>query len=288
MPLFAIQWGLIVTCALSSVTGLSGAINPKATIARFFGDSFPNGDLFQWNTKMQFLSLLVVYSLNIIVALSCPYANLAYMLAAGNMIRVIWIVVNFLTDAEKLAYMGFKEDGKMLKIICGVQSVLAVVIVVCAYVSSTNPDYQVMIDALEAPGDFGPYTYFVYFFCGVGILGRIPQVIMVKKAMARFMKNGEEGLPTDKGEIAVLEFSFGFTALNFLLIWSFMLAIFFATPTVFPIALFMLILCGPIFMPQMVWTLVNLDSLGFALPPMIFFLLLLAIMFGASLLQVFL
>ena len=128
MPLFAIQWGLIVACALSSVTGLSGVVNPQATLNRFFGENFPAGDIYLWNTKMQFLSLLVVYSLNLIVALYCPYAYLAYMLAAGNMIRVLWIVVNFLIDAEKLAYMGFAENGKMLKVICAIQSVLAVVI----------------------------------------------------------------------------------------------------------------------------------------------------------------
>ena len=288
MPLFAIQWGLIVACALSSVTGLSGVVNPQATLNRFFGENFPAGDIYLWNTKMQFLSLLVVYSLNLIVALYCPYAYLAYMLAAGNMIRVLWIVVNFLIDAEKLAYMGFAENGKMLKVICAIQSVLAVVIAVCTYVSSTNADYQAMVDALDAPDDFGPYTYFVYFFCAVGILGRLPQVLMVKQAMGRFMKDGEAGLPTDKGQMAVLEFSFGFTAVNFLLIWIFMLAIFLAIPTVFPIALFMLILCGPIFMPQMIWTLMNLESTGFAMPPMIFFLLLLAVMFGASLMQIFL
>ena len=63
---------------------------------------------------MQFLSLLVIYVLNIFVAVWTPLPVLAYMLAAGNLIRVVY-VLSYAFNPEKLALMGMPADAKMLK-----------------------------------------------------------------------------------------------------------------------------------------------------------------------------
>ena len=287
--MYAIQWGLIISALISSITGISGVANTPATLERFFGPSYPTGALFTWNFKMQFMSLLVVYSLNFFVAIWCPFTTLGYMLGAGNMVRVAYIFFVYMIDAEKMAHLGMQENGKMLKVICAIQTVLAVVIFGCTYVSSTNVEYNSFADGLAASAvsaDFGAFTYFVYVFAGIGILGRIPQLINPKAGMARFMKDGEAGLPSDKGEITMLEFSVGFTAVNFLLVWTFTLSILFYTPTSVPIALFLLAI-SLMFIPFIASTIIGAAETGFALPPMLFFLILISTNFGAALMELF-
>lgn len=289
MPIFAIQYGLVVSALISSITAFSGVFKTTDTMERFFGPSFPSGGLFLWNMKMQFLSLLVCYGLNIIVAVWAPFTTLAYLLAVGNMVRVAF-VLSYALDAEKIALMGMAENGKMLKVICVLQTVLAVVIAGCTYVSSTNADYVAYTSGLAATAasaDFGPYTYFVYVFAGIGILGRAPQVIKPIAGMARFMAGGEDALPSDKGELTILTFAFTFTAVNFLLVWSLTLVIFAFVPTITPIATFMTAV-SLIFLPMMFSTILNAADTGFGIPQLLFFLCLISIMLGSSLLTLLL
>ena len=283
--MYAIQWGLIISALISSITGISGVANTPATLERFFGPSYPTGALFTWNFKMQFMSLLVVYSLNFFVAIWCPFTTLGYMLGAGNMVRVAYIFFVYMIDAEKMAHLGMQENGKMLKVICAIQTVLAVVIFGCTYVSSTNVEYNSFADGLAASAvsaDFGAFTYFVYVFAGIGILGRIPQLINPIQGAERFMAEGKS-LPSDKGEQTMLEFAVGFTALNYITIWAFVLGLTFVVPGVTPIALFMAIVCGA-FVFVMGKTIIDIDDYGFNIRPMLFFLVLISVMFGASVL----
>lgn len=279
------QWGLVVSACLSSITAVRGLADGQGTMVQFFGENFPVGAIFEWNMKMQFLSLLVMYSLNIIVAAWCPIPILAYLLAAGYFIR-IGFVLSFALNAEKVALMGMSENGKLLKIICVIQAVLGAVIAGCTYLSSQDDSYMAYVAGISsaaADAEFGTYLYFVYVFGAIGILGRIPQIINVRTGMARFMAKGEGGLPTDKGKMTVLEFSFGFTAVNFLLTWSFVIFMMSYIPNVAPVATFMTAI-GVVFIAQMARTLTEIADLGFALPPMIFFVVLISTMFGASLL----
>lgn len=285
MVFFAIQWGLVVSAVISSITAVRGIFSTQDTMAQFFGETFPVGLIFEWNTRMQFLSLLVIYVLNIFVAVWCPLPVLGYMLAAGNLIRVVY-VLSFAFSPEKLALMGMPADAKMLKIICALQTVLGLVIAGCTYLSAQNADFVAYADGLTAAAadaDFGPFVYFVYVFCAIGIIGRIPQLISPKAGMARFMARGEDGLPADKGKMAVLEFTFGFQAVNFLLTWSFLLVVLYYTPTILPVAYF---LAGVsfVFIFMMGRTIMDAQEMGFGFPQLIFFLTLIAFMFGASLL----
>eukprot|EP00964_Phaeocystis_antarctica_P092450 scaffold59465_cov63-Phaeocystis_antarctica.AAC.3 len=278
--MFAIQYGLILSCVLSSITGLSGVLDTPGTAKRFFGTNYPTTAIFVWNFKMLFGSLLFVYALNVVVAVYAPLTTLAYVLACGNLIRVCF-VMQYVVSAEKLALMGLVENGKMLKIIVVVQVTLAAVIAGCAYVSSSDPEYVAYAGAIT-PTDRGSYSYFVYFFCAVGILGRIPQVLNPMKAAKRFMAEGR-ALPSDKGELLQMEFTFGFTAINYLQVWAFVLALTFFVPTMTPIAGFMT-LAGGVLIAILVKTILGIDEIGFAIPPMLFFLTLISVMFGASVL----
>lgn len=285
MVFFAIQWGLVVSALISSITAVRGVVKTQDTMAQFFGETFPVGLIFEWNTRMQFLSLLVIYALNIFVAVWCPLPVLGYMLAGGNLVRVVY-VLSYAFSPEKLALMGMPSDAKMLKIICGLQVVLGLVIAGCTYLSSQNADYVAYADGLSAAAadaDFGSFTYFVYVFCGIGILSRLPSIVKPRLGMARFMARGEEGLPADKGKLTVLEFTFGFQAINFFLTWSFLLVVLYYTPTIVPVAGFLAGVCLT-FMPMMGGTIIDAQEMGFGYPQLIFFLSLIGVMFGASLL----
>merc|ERR1712166_128114 len=166
-----------------------------------------------------------------------------------------------------------------LKVIIIVQVTLAAVIAGCAYSSSSDPEYIAYAAAIT-PTDLGSYSYFVYFLCAVGILGRIPQVLNPIKAAKRFMAEGR-ALPSDNGELLQMEFTFGFAAINYLQVWAFVLGLTFFEPSVTPIAGFMT-LAGGVLIAIMVKTIVSVDDLGFATPPMLFFLTLISVMFGAS------
>jgi hypothetical protein len=107
--MYVIQWGLLVSCALSSITGIAGVFDAEGTLKKFFGESAPQGPMFKWNFRMQFLSLLIVYSLNIVVALAVPLPTLAYTLACLNLVRVAY-VSQYIVNAEKLAMMGLQEN----------------------------------------------------------------------------------------------------------------------------------------------------------------------------------
>ena len=279
--MFAIQYGLLISFALSSITGISGVASTGTTMQRFFGDSYPTAPIFFWNFRMQFGSLLVVYLLNVFVALYIPLTKLAYILASMNLMRVAY-VMQYVVNAEKLALMGFLENGKMLKIICIVQGVLASVIAGCAYVSSSNAEYIAFVATLTPAEELGPYKYFVYVLCTIGVLGRIPQLINPIQGAERFMAEGKS-LPSDKGEQTMLEFAVGFTALNYITIWAFVLGLTFVVPDVTPIALFMAIVCGT-FVLFMAKTIKEIDDYGFNIRPMLFFLVLISVMFGASVL----
>ena len=102
------------------------------------------------------------------------------------------------------------------------------------------------------------------------------------KGAERFMAEGKS-LPSDKGEQTMLEFAVGFTALNYLTIWAFVLGLTFVVPDVTPIALFMAIVCGT-FVLFMAKTIKEIDDYGFNIRPMLFFLVLISVMFGASVL----
>jgi len=286
MVFYAIQWGLVVAAALSSITAVSGVVNTQGTMERFFGGNFPTDALSAWNMRMLFMSLLVAYALNVVVAVWMPFSGLAYTLAVGNMIRV-GFVLRYILDAEKIGLMGMAENGRMLKIICALQTVLAVAICTCTYVSSTDEDYTSYSDELAAAADgadLGAFAYFVYAFCAIGILGRIAQVVNVRTGMARFMVNGEADLPSDKGVYTINEFTFGFAAVNFLTIWSFVIALTFFAASSTPLAALLVGVCV-FFMPMMMRTIIDLPALKFALPPMLFFVALICTMFGASLLE---
>jgi len=278
--MFAIQYGLVLSCVLSSITGLSGVLDTPGTAKRFFGTNYPTTAIFVWNFKMLFGSLLFVYALNVVVAVYAPLTTLAYVLACGNLIRVCF-VMQYVVSAEKLALMGLTENGKMLKVIIIVQVTLAAVIAGCAYSSSSDPEYIAYAAAIT-PTDLGSYSYFVYFLCAVGILGRIPQVLNPIKAAKRFMAEGR-ALPSDKGELLQMEFTFGFAAINYLQVWAFVLGLTFFVPSVTPIAGFMVLVCG-INILVIAKAIVGIDELGFATPPMLFFLTLLSVIFGASVL----
>lgn len=290
--MFAIQTGLLLAFAISSITAISGVFNTEATLAKFYGEGqYPSAPIFLWNFRMLFGSLLVVYSLNVVVALYCPLTKLAYMLAVGNMIRVAYIAGKFMINPEKMALLNFAEDGKMLKIICAVQTVLAVVIAGSAYVSSTDPAYvafaanyaaEQTAAGLPDNRDVGPYIYFVYGMCGVGILGRVPQLLDPVKGMQRFMAE-DRPLPSDKSEMTMLEFAFGFTAVNYILTWSFLLFIVQQITSMVPIAGFFCLVCGT-FIVVLAKTLAGISDFGFAVPPMLFFFCLVSTMLGASLL----
>ena len=276
--MFAIQYGLVLSCVLSSITGLSGVLDTPGTAKRFFGTNYPTTAIFVWNFKMLFGSLLFVYALNVVVAVYAPLTTLAYVLACGNLIRVCF-VMQYVVSAEKLALMGLTENGKMLKVIIIVQVTLAAVIAGCAYSSSSDPEYIAYAAAIT-PTDLGSYSYFVYFLCAVGILGRTPQVLNPIKAAKRLMAEGKS-LPSDKGELLQLEFVLGFTSINFLQIWAFVLGLSFVVPTVTPIAGFITVICG-VFIPVMAKTILGIDELGFATLPMLFYLIIISVMFGAS------
>lgn len=172
------------------------------------------------------------------------------------------------------------------RIICGLQTALGAVIGGCTYLSAQNADFVAYADGLTAAAadaDFGPFVYFVYGFCGIGILGRIPQLISPRAGMARFMARGEDGLPSDKGKMTVLEFTFGFQAVNFLLTWSFLLVVLYYTPTILPVAYF-LAAVSFVFIFMMGKTVMDAAEMGFGYPQLIFFLVLIGTMFGASLL----
>jgi hypothetical protein len=286
--MFAIQYGLILSCVLSSITGFSAVLDMPGTMKRFFGPNHPTTAIFIWNFKMQFVSLLFVYALNVVVAVYTPLTTLAYVLACMNLIRVGY-VMQYVVSAEKVALLGFVENGKMLKVIIVVQTVLAAVIACCALLSSSDPEYIAYAatiidrgDCCKGFGALGSYAYFVYFLCAVGILGRIPQVRNPIKAAKRFMAEGKS-LPSDKGELLQIEFAFGFTAINYLQIWVFVLGLTFVVPSATPIAGFMTLVCG-VGISMIVKTIIEIDEHGFAMLPMLFFLTLLSVMFGASVL----
>ena len=276
--MFAIQYGLILSCLLSSITGLAGVLDTPGTMVRFFGPNYPTAAILMWNFKMQFGSLLSVYALNVVVAVYAPLTTLAYVLACMNLIRVGY-VMQYLVSAEKMALMGFMENGKMLKVIIAVQTVLAAAIAGCAYSSSLDLEYIAYAAAIT-PAPLGSYAYFVYFLCAVGILGRTPAVLNPIKVQKRFMAEGKS-LPSDKGELLQLEFVLGFIAINFLQIWAFVLGLSFVVPTVTPIAGFITVICG-VFIPVMAKTILGIDELGFATLPVLFFLIIISVMFGAS------
>jgi len=212
-----------------------------------------------------------------------PFTTLAYLLALGNLLRVAF-VLSFALNPEKIALMGMAENGKLLKVICGLQIVLGGVIAGCTYLSSQDEGYLAYAaDLASSEPDFGNYLYFAYVFCGIGVLGRLPQVINVRAGMARFMANGEAGLPSDKGKMTTLEFTFGFTAVNFLLTWAFVIVMVSYAPTVVPIAGF-LTLVSLIFIFVMARTILDAGELGFGVPQLLFFLVLISLMFGTSLL----
>lgn len=123
----------------------------------------------------------------------------------------------------------------------------------------------------------------MYFFCAIGILGRIPQLINPIEGMKRFMADDKK-LPSDKGELTILEFAFGFTAVNFACIWGFVLYLTFVMADLTALTIFLLVI-SIIFIGLMAKTIVDIGELGFAIKPMLFFLILISTMFGASLLQ---
>jgi len=289
--MFAIQWGLIISCILSSITGISGVFNPEATMDRFFGEGLaPSGPIFSVNFRMLFASLIFLYSLNLLIAVYCPFVSLAYMLCAGNMIRVFYIVLVYMVNPEKMALLAFAEGGKMLKLICVVQTVLAIVIGVCAYISSGDADYiayAAELAAAASDADFGPYTYFVYTICFIGMLTRLSQIFKPTDGIARLLANGKDDLPSDKGDLVRLEFAAGFYALNLVMLWVFVIAMLYLTPVLTPVVYFFTGLCGLVVV-LMAYAVVNAAELRMAVLPLAIFLAIISIMFGASVLALLL
>ena len=89
-----------------------------------------------------------------------------------------------------------------------------------------------------------------------------------------------KSLPSDKGEQAMLKFAVNHINYH---VWAFVLGLTFVVPDVTPIALFMAIVCGT-FVLFMAKTIKEIDDYGFNIRPMLFFLVLISVMFGASVL----
>ena len=123
MPLFAIQWALVVCNVISSLTAIPGVVFGVETdqfhssMERFF-DRMPAASdqkLLKLMMKFLFGGLLFVYILGIFAAFYCPTVIIGYMFGAGDFLRVALILVWIYADAEKYAMTGF---GNQLKVTC--------------------------------------------------------------------------------------------------------------------------------------------------------------------------
>ena len=122
--MFAIQYGLLISFALSSITGISGVASTGTTMQRFFGDSYPGANLLlEFPVRLARCGYLPAE--RVCRALH-PLTKLAYILASMNLMRVAYVISTW--SMREAVLMGFLENGKMLKIICIVQGVLASVV----------------------------------------------------------------------------------------------------------------------------------------------------------------
>merc|ERR1711959_312302 len=110
-----------------------------------------------------------VYALSIFCAFFCPLISIGYMFATGNMVRVIYIMVQISFD-KRWETSNFSKKGIIT--ICIIQTILGVAIYACTYASSIDPDYLEYEASLKATAgenfeEDKPYVYLIYAIGGL-------------------------------------------------------------------------------------------------------------------------
>lgn len=290
MPLFAIQWALIVCNILSSITALPGVLYAvdsdqfHAAMERFF-DKMPNPSdqkLLKLMMKFLFGGLLFVYILGIFAGFYCPTPVIGYMFGAGNFLRVGYIGL-WMMNAETYAMTGF---GGQLKVILVVQSVLGIVILACTYISSGNADYQAYAAAMaaDAEGKWDADAFYIKFIFGIHAfftLTGLPGLIAPGFAIKQYI-TVESKLPADKAGMLTLEFLMGFQQLAILTIQIFGAVMLWYAPSIDVIALYWQPTGIFFIITIFCYNILNADAYGFDRTPMLVFFFLNAFTMGVS------
>ena len=287
--MFAIQWGLIISGCISSIPALQAIIAPGKSL-RTLQDVLPSPSAMKIITLMQFnlfFALGWVYALSIFCAFFCPLISIGYMFATGNMVRVIYIMVQISFD-KRWETSNFSKKGIIT--ICIIQTILGVAIAACTYASSIDPEYLEYEASLKATAgekfeEDKPYVYLIYAIGGLFSLTQIPGFISPATVLTQYITDKTK-MPSDPKDKYALEFSTGFQQFVLAMFQVFTLAILTLAPSTFVVALVWTI-AGFTNIPIFIFNIVNAEDYGFDKMPMLIFMSIIPFVSGASFMTLF-